>query len=303
MVDSTSHQTSTLESDLITGTEAGAATTTAPASDVPGICAGCGFSFTGHFNRRYCSTKCRLTATRKVRNAGAQRRRSSMAPEQRARYNLGAIGILRRDSWRALAATRTCEDCGAPFQGLAPSNRRFRCAPCQKKHVKTERTAAQDQKRAIRDAMFAERAAAKEKECVVCHVVKPIDDYGWHDIMLDQHESTCRACALEIRLADPGRADKALRNRARNWARDLALPFEFMLAQLQKKICDFCAKPETALTAAGATRNLCVEHCHTTKLFRGMACMRCNAHVTALELQRDEPELHALIRLRFEAAA
>lgn len=109
-IDSTSHQTSTLESDLITGTEPGAATTTAPVSDVgyrAKDCPSCGLPFVGHFKRRFCSDECKAAK----RNAAG----------------------------RARLAARTCADCGTPAPAGA-GTRWLRCIPCNARHRKAEST-------------------------------------------------------------------------------------------------------------------------------------------------------------------
>ena len=44
----------------------------------------------------------------------------------------------------------------------------------------------------------------------------------------------------------------------------------------QKGVCAICKKPETCLTRSGKTKQLSVDHCHTTKKVRGLLCNSCN---------------------------
>lgn len=43
----------------------------------------------------------------------------------------------------------------------------------------------------------------------------------------------------------------------------------------QGGVCKICGEPEKS-KRAGRTRRLCVDHCHTTKIVRGLLCNACN---------------------------
>lgn len=53
-------------------------------------------------------------------------------------------------------------------------------------------------------------------------------------------------------------------------------------------VCDICGKPETCSTSTkkntnGKPNNLCVEHDHKTKKFRGLVCNKCNNRLAWLD--------------------
>ena len=53
------------------------------------------------------------------------------------------------------------------------------------------------------------------------------------------------------------------------------------MLEAQKGVCAICGREETA-TWRGKTRELCVDHCHTTGRVRGLLCNRCNHSIGGL---------------------
>lgn len=50
-----------------------------------------------------------------------------------------------------------------------------------------------------------------------------------------------------------------------------------ILLEAQNYVCAICGKPEIDIcNKKGATRNLAVDHCHTTGRVRGLLCRGCN---------------------------
>jgi hypothetical protein len=52
-------------------------------------------------------------------------------------------------------------------------------------------------------------------------------------------------------------------------------------------LCAICKQPETA-TRNGKLRRLCVDHCHDSKVFRGLLCSECNR---AIGLMHNDPAI------------
>lgn len=48
------------------------------------------------------------------------------------------------------------------------------------------------------------------------------------------------------------------------------------LLEKQHGKCAVCGDGETKVGRTGNTRSLCVDHCHTTGVIRGLLCDRCN---------------------------
>ena len=54
--------------------------------------------------------------------------------------------------------------------------------------------------------------------------------------------------------------------------------YEALLAR-QSGVCAVCEKPEMRTTKTGQTMNLHIDHCHKTKIVRGLLCSRCNTAI------------------------
>jgi hypothetical protein len=56
------------------------------------------------------------------------------------------------------------------------------------------------------------------------------------------------------------------------------------LIKLQNNACALCKKPEIAICGkTGLVRDLSVDHCHTTKVVRGLLCSTCNRGIGYLK--------------------
>lgn len=73
--------------------------------------------------------------------------------------------------------------------------------------------------------------------------------------------------------------DKFVRSKCKttNKEKRLRIPIEEYNAKLasQNNCCAICGKPETA-KRNGRTKNLAIDHCHSTDEFRGLLCSNCN---------------------------
>lgn len=73
-----------------------------------------------------------------------------------------------------------------------------------------------------------------------------------------------------------------------SWQQALALFKALVLAQ--NNLCAVCRQPETRPSKAGcdkAIRDLCVDHCHTTGVVRGLLCDACNVMIALAKDRAD----------------
>lgn len=72
----------------------------------------------------------------------------------------------------------------------------------------------------------------------------------------------------------------------------------FLLEQRNGR-CAACGEAETYPATNGGTRDLAIDHCHTTGKIRGLLCHRCNA---VLGYCKDSPDLLRRLALYLEVA-
>lgn len=151
------------------------------------------------------------------------------------------------------------------------------------------------------------------KTCTNCLIAKPIDDFY---LVKGIPMHNCRECKNKKDLVyyhKKGGAEKVKQRRQKNlhavrqkerewrgrnperakgkilqkywpgtsWKEALALFNELKLAQLN--LCAICGNAETAVynkhPSKGKIRDLCVDHCHTTGVVRGLLCDNCNVMI------------------------
>jgi hypothetical protein len=117
---------------------------------------------------------------------------------------------------------------------------------------------------------FAERrkayTAPLQKECTKCREVKPLMRFGRHPNALDGRQTQCRTCtdarSKEWRIRKPEKAKTIYRK----YKYGLTPEMEAAFLTKQKGGCAVCGNPPP----------LVVDHCHKTKVVRGLLCYRCN---------------------------
>ena len=57
----------------------------------------------------------------------------------------------------------------------------------------------------------------------------------------------------------------------------------------QGHACYICLRDPRQFKAKKYKHNLCVDHCHTTGMIRGLLCRNCNTHIS--RWLRDDPEM------------
>ena len=122
------------------------------------------------------------------------------------------------------------------------------------------------------------------KTCSCCNETKPISHFGKAPGYRDGHRCQCSQCRGErYRQKYP---ERVCESRQRHWRQmtqqhryDIALrrnhgltPAEYESILLtQDGKCALCGRASIQLK-----KRLCVDHCHTTGVIRGLLCYRCN---------------------------
>lgn len=117
------------------------------------------------------------------------------------------------------------------------------------------------------------------KTCTKCLVSKPIEQFAKMQASKDGHAWYCRACASEyqkIRRQDPEFLNKKRANSFR-WAYGITIEQYNEMELKQDGLCAICNKPESKIDSrTGLNKKLSVDHCHNTKIVRGLLCSKCN---------------------------
>ena len=87
------------------------------------------------------------------------------------------------------------------------------------------------------------------KQCVYCHVIKPLADYPKHRGHKDRLDTRCRECIRQ-------------QSRIRREISKTAPP--------KPEVCDLCGKKPPH------NKKIVLDHCHKTHTFRGWLCDPCN---------------------------
>lgn len=137
---------------------------------------------------------------------------------------------------------------------------------------------------AIRDRIVAERAiiVPERKTCSGCDSSKPIEEFGPDRRSLDGRQSRCYGCcSIDKRRAagaEGGRERIAVVERRSKYKYRYGLTDEAYAAMLEAQggVCAVCGRPPSG---GPKSKNLVVDHCHTSKAVRGLTCQRCNVGI------------------------
>jgi hypothetical protein len=113
------------------------------------------------------------------------------------------------------------------------------------------------------------------KICTRCKVKKPLSEYHLRSKREGIPKSACKDCHRE-RARGYWRKNPLPKEvqRARNLQKSFGITleeYEDMLLS-QECSCKICKRHHTTFS-----RNLCVDHCHTTGKIRGLLCNNCNS--------------------------
>ena len=134
------------------------------------------------------------------------------------------------------------------------------------------------------------------KQCKSCGELKPIDKfYLVHDKRLRyvKPHNTCKQCQVERSrkwaLNNLERHKQAVRNARFKQNFGISLDDYNLMIEAQDGRCAICGNPENTIDKrTGNTRNLSVDHDHSTGLVRGLICRTCNVGIGFF---KDNPSL------------
>ena len=126
------------------------------------------------------------------------------------------------------------------------------------------------------------------KKCSKCQQIKSLSEFNRAAKCKDGYQWHCNACR---KLHNKARYKYDLEaNRSKNLKRLYGIsPEEYQaMFTAQNGVCAVCGQPETAIDSrTKQTKNLQVDHCHTSGGIRALLCKECN---NALGLLQDDPE-------------
>lgn len=122
------------------------------------------------------------------------------------------------------------------------------------------------------------------KQCQMCKITKPVAEFYKSKQSKTGYCSYCRDCKLEAnKRSDSKRLtenrEKFLDQR-KNWhlKRVFGITLDEYRGMLKKQneVCAICLKKDTG-------KMLAVDHCHKTKVIRGLLCQKCNRAIGQLD--------------------
>lgn len=121
------------------------------------------------------------------------------------------------------------------------------------------------------------------KECRICHVKKPIEDFYVAPCNCDGRQNACKSClGIQARERNKRKEAKIIRRKSRLKGRYGITEERYQeLFEQQKGKCAICG-------THAMFRMLSVDHCHDTNAVRGLLCDRCNNGLCKF---RDDVEL------------
>jgi hypothetical protein len=129
----------------------------------------------------------------------------------------------------------------------------------------------------------------ERKKCGKCGEVKFFGEFALSRKAKDGRSYWCKVCATEYNKDRNNRLYTESFVRAKNLKRLYGMtPEEYQaLFATQSGVCAVCGQPETTNDSrTGKTKNLQIDHCHTTGRVRALLCKECN---NALGLLHDDP--------------
>lgn len=125
------------------------------------------------------------------------------------------------------------------------------------------------------------------KVCSKCKIEKPWSEYHKDNRSATGHVSSCNQCQKAVRKREGAPKPKYHPEKDR-WRKLLKqygvtqAEYDQMIKE-QDGVCAICNKAETEKYSNGNTRDLCVDHCHTTGQVRGLLCNKCNFALGAVK--------------------
>jgi Recombination endonuclease VII len=130
----------------------------------------------------------------------------------------------------------------------------------------------------------AEKPTGTKKQCRCCGNVKSCDEFSFSKALSDGLQSYCNSCKDgKTTLAKFGIKQSEFDSILKN----------------QNYVCCICFQPEKAKTKAGILKRLCIDHCHTSGVIRGVICHSCNVIIGIYENSAHKyqmPEIEKYLR-------
>lgn len=132
------------------------------------------------------------------------------------------------------------------------------------------------------------------KICKKCTISKTIDNFTYSPSTKDRLRNWCRNCFAEYdkkQYTTKPRPYFKGKSLVRYWpssSLEEALEKFNSLLQSQNNVCAICSNSETLCQSGDIPRSLAVDHCHMTKIVRGILCDSCNKGLGAF---KDDPIL------------
>jgi hypothetical protein len=119
------------------------------------------------------------------------------------------------------------------------------------------------------------------QKCSKCKDIKPLDGFYRCKITTSGRDSHCKECdgkaAREYRNNNPEKMKQIYRESRLKSKYGLSESKLNELMDSQNNKCNVCLMPFTE------TRRVCVDHCHSTDIVRGLLCDNCNRAEGALK--------------------
>lgn len=168
-----------------------------------------------------------------------------------------------------------CRSCRIDRHGLIKVRA---CGRCQGEHIVSEHRSYNG-----RSEWTCDPCRAAVKHCTQCNSYRPIGEFAKRGDTSVGRTAHCRTCmAAKWTAADHSQRTRAKRSR-------FGLSYDEYLAMCieQGNRCRVCGNPETDVHQSGRTRELAIDHDHSTGEVRGLLCGKCNK---AIGLMLDDPE-------------
>ena len=122
------------------------------------------------------------------------------------------------------------------------------------------------------------------KKCSTCKIEKPLEEFYRSKNETYGRHGRCIACSKAVVLSDDAREFKNAYNRAKSRKYTTGFTQEEFEQKLKEQggVCAICGASKPS------SKSLHADHCHETKMKRGVLCQKCNM---AIGLFSDNTEL------------
>ena len=109
------------------------------------------------------------------------------------------------------------------------------------------------------------------KVCTKCGSEKPLKEFHKDKQKKDGYYSSCAKCSISQSKLYARAHRKEVRLNNMKYTTGISKEIYAQLSKEQDNVCAICGRSNV-----DPTRNLSVDHCHDTRLVRGLLCTKCN---------------------------